>query len=209
MNPFVLTHANLFLSTLLKYSITTPLRLAHFLAQIHHESGGFTRFSENLNYTPAGLLDTFGGRITRQQANQYGRHNGYIAQQPNIANTVYGGAWGIVNLGNTQKGDGYKFRGRGLIQLTGRANYEAYKKYSGLDVVSNPDLVATLSVGLDVAGWFWLKNNINTLSDRNDIEGITKKINGGQKGLEKRKQYFQLYLSQNISLAYLKKKETP
>jgi putative chitinase len=206
MNPFILTNSDLFFTVLSKYGIVTPLRMAHFLAQIHNETGGFVRFSENLNYSSTGLLETFGSRITLAQANLYGRNNFHRANPEAIANIVYGGTWGRINLGNTQKGDGYKYRGRGFLQLTGRVNYEAYKKYSGLDVVSNPDLVSTLAVGLDVAGWFWSQRGVNPLADKNDIVAVTKKVNGGQIGISKRKQFFAQYLAQNISLEGLKKK---
>jgi putative chitinase len=206
MNPFILKNSDLFYTVFTKYGIVTPLRMAHFLAQIHNETGGFVRFSENLNYSSLGLLETFPSRITVPEANLYGRNNLHKANPEAIANIVYGGNWGRINLGNTQKGDGYKFRGRGFLQLTGRANYEAYKKYSGLDVVSNPDLVATFAVGLDVAGWFWSKRGVNGLADKNDIVAVTKKVNGGQIGISKRKQFLALYVSQNISLENLKKK---
>jgi putative chitinase len=210
MNPnsFVTENADLFYKTMVKYNITTPLRIAHFLAQIHHESGGFTHFAENLNYAPVGLLHTFAGRINPAQAQLYGRTATQKANAKAIANLVYGGAWGKINLGNTKEGDGYNYRGRGLLQLTGRANYQAYKTVSGWDVVAYPDWVLNLAIGLDVAGWFWSKGNLNRFADANDIASITKKINGGQKGLAQRKQLFALYQSLNISLDALKKKET-
>jgi putative chitinase len=206
MNPFILTNSDLFYTVFTKYGIVTPLRMAHFLAQIHNETGGFIRFSENLNYSSAGLLETFPSRITVAEANLYGRNNLHKANAQAIANIVYGGNWGRINLGNIQKGDGYRFRGRGFLQLTGRANYEAYKKYSGLDVVSNPDLVSSLAVGLDVAGWFWSKRGVNGLADKNDIVAVTKKVNGGQIGITKRKQFLAFYLGQNMNIESLKKK---
>jgi putative chitinase len=206
MMPFIATNSTLFLNTFVRQGIVTPLRIAHFLTQVHNETGGFVRFRENLNYTPEGLLKTFKGRITTAQANQYGRTGTHKANQEAIANIVYGGSWGKINLGNTQKGDGWKYRGRGLLQLTGRANYEAYKSYSGIDVVANPELVATLRIGLDVAGWFWNKKGINQAADKNDITGVTKKVNGGNIGLSKRTILLQFYKKQNITLDTLKKK---
>jgi putative chitinase len=209
MNPnsFVTAHSDLVYNTLVKYHITNPLRIAHFLAQIHHETGGFKHFAENLNYTPAGLLKTFAGRITPAQAQLYGRIATQKANTKAIANLVYGGAWGKINLGNTKTGDGYNYRGRGLLQLTGKANYEAYKKASSWDVVAYPEWVSNLAIGLDVAGWFWSKSNLNRLADADDILGITKKVNGGQKGIKERKQLLAWYKSQNISIDALKKKE--
>ncbi|MEN9928309.1 MAG: hypothetical protein RLZZ231_230, partial [Bacteroidota bacterium] len=138
---FLLSNSTPLLRAFKKYAINTPKRIAHFLAQIHEETGGFVKLSENLNYSPAGLMKTFGtNQISPAQANQYGRMVNRKANQEAIANIVYGGEWGKKNLGNTQVGDGWRFRGRGLIQITGRANYQAYKNYSGFDVVSNPDL---------------------------------------------------------------------
>lgn len=204
---YVIANSGLFRAVFVKYGMITPLRMAHFLAQIHNETGGFTTFSENLNYSVAGLTKTFGSsRITLEQASLYGRTATQKANPIAIANIVYGGAWGKKNLGNTQQGDGYRFRGRGFLQLTGRANYQAYKDYSGVDVITNPDLVATPSIGLDVAGWFWQRAKANALADKNDIIAITKKVNGGQIGLEKRKGFLAYYLGQNLTLELLKKK---
>lgn len=112
---------------------------------------------------------------------------------------------GRADLGNTQKGDGYKFRGRGLIQLTGRASYQAYKNYSGIDVINNPDQASTIKIALDIAGWFWKTKALNALADKNDIYSITKKINGGTNGLADRKAKL-AYFKQFDVLAELKKK---
>jgi putative chitinase len=113
-----------------KYGINTPLRMAHFLAQTAHESGEFKVVEENLNYKTTALTAMFGSRITAEQAGKVGRNDatGQKADQAAIANIIYGGAWGAKNLGNTEEGDGTKFKGRGVIQLTGRANYTAFAK---------------------------------------------------------------------------------
>jgi putative chitinase len=184
----------LFDKVFVKYEINTDLRRAHFLAQIHHESEGLKSLIENLNYSSGGLLRTFSrSRISHYQANLYGRTFNQKANQEMIANIVYGGRFGKYNLGNTEFGDGWKYRGRGPLQCTGKANYQAYMNYSGIDVISNPELMSSIEVGLDFAGYFWSKNRLNKLADKNDIRGITKKINGGSNGLEDRIKLFNEY----------------
>lgn len=207
MIQFILTNSVAFAKAFLKWGITSPLRVWHFLAQFAHESNDFKSFTENLNYTPEGLISTFGtARISLAQAQKYGRVGSKPADQEAIANIVYGGEWGRKNLGNTLPGDGWRFRGRGGFQTTGRANYEEYKRETGIDVVSNPDLMATINVAIDSAGLYWKKRNLNALADKNDIEGITKKINPKMLGLDKRKNKFDYFKTQNISLEFLKKK---
>lgn len=207
---FLLLNSTSFLNVFKKYAINTPKRIAHFLAQLHEETGGFIKLSENLNYTPTGLIETFGtNQISVSQANLYGRTTKHKANQETIANIVYGGAWGKVNLGNTQVGDGWRFRGRGLIQLTGRANYQAYKKYSGFDVITNPDLASRPDIAIDIAGWFWsIKYNLNPIADTNNITAITKKINGGLTNFSERVKQLNYYTSID-TLGILKKKAKP
>jgi len=204
---FLLANSITFLSIFKKYAISTPRRIAHFLAQLHQESAGFTRFVESLNYTPEGLISTFGSkRISKAQALLYGRTSAHKANVEAIANIVYGGAWGKLNLGNTQVGDGWRFRGRGLIQLTGRANYQAYKDYSGHDVIANPDLASRADIAIDIAGWFWsVRYNLNPIADGNSIKSITKKINGGLTHLTEREHHFNNYIAVD-TLGILKKK---
>ncbi|WP_165767686.1 glycoside hydrolase family 19 protein [Flavobacterium aquatile] len=187
--------------------MNTPRRIAHFLAQIHEESGGFTRFTENLNYSPQGLIKTFGtNQISVAQANLYGRTAKHKANQEAIANIVYGGNWGKINLGNTQVGDGWRFRGRGLMQLTGRANYQAYKNYSRHDVIANPNLASRPDIAIDIAGWFWsVRFNLNPIADTNNINTITKKINGGLTNLQERVKQLNYYITID-TLGILKKK---
>lgn len=207
---FLLSNSTPFLKVFKKYAINTPKRVAHFLAQLHEETGGFIKLSENLNYTPAGLIETFGtNQISVAQANLYGRTAKRKANQEAIANIVYGGKWGKVNLGNTQVGDGWRFRGRGLIQLTGRVNYQAYKDYSGVDVIANPDLASRPDIAIDIAGWFWsVRFKLNPIADTNNITSITKKINGGLTNFSERVKQLKYYTSID-TLGILKKKASP
>ena len=133
------------------YHINTPLRLAHFLAQIDNESGGFKYLSE------------LGGKS-------------YFDKYE----------W-RKDLGNTQKGDGFRFRGRGYIQVTGRYNYLTLSKDTGIDFVNNPDLLATEVNAIVSACWFWSKRKLNALADKDDLVGITRRVNGGLNGLEDRR----------------------
>lgn len=206
---FILDNSNVFLKAFLKYNINNPLRIAHYLAQLSHESGNFTRLVENLNYTPEGLGGTspFNSRLTVAQRNLYGRTASHPANQIMIANIGYANSNGN---GNVASGDGWKFRGRGLIQLTGRANYEAYKKYSGYDVVNNPDMLLQVGIAIDCAAWFFsVYKNLNSLADANLITKITQKINGASNGLADRISKFKFYKAQNITIELLKKKAKP
>ncbi|AKL13283.1 TPA: glycoside hydrolase family 19 protein [Kluyvera intermedia] len=168
-----------------EFGINTPLREAHFLAQIGAESNGWRSVVESLNYSVAGLL-IFGDRLTAAQREKLGRKPGELALSParqaDIANIVYGGRYG-----NTQPGDGWKYRGRGLKQVTFRANYDACGKALGLDLVNNPDLLLLDQNAARSAGWFWSVNNCNSFADKDDIVGLTKRINGGTNGLDDRK----------------------
>ena len=176
--------------TIEKFNINTPLRLSHFLAQCSHESGNFTRFTENLNYSAKGLLGTFSKYFpTEDLAKSYER------QPEKIANRVYANRMGN---GNEATGEGFKFRGRGAIQLTGKANYQSFADFIGEDVVANPDLVAT-KYPLTSAGFFFEKNKIWAICDRGSGEDIvtlvTRKVNGGTIGLDDRISKFKLYSS--------------
>lgn len=173
------------IKTMDEFGINTPLREAHFLAQIGTESNGLRSVVESLNYSVAGLL-IFGDRLTAAQREKLGRKPGELALSParqaDIANIVYGGRYG-----NTQPGDGWKYRGRGLKQVTFRANYEACGKVLGLDLVNDPDLLLLDQNAARSAGWFWSSNNCNSFADKDDIVGLTKRINGGTNGLDDRK----------------------
>lgn len=206
---FILDNSSLFLKAFLKYGINNALRIPHFLAQVSHESGNFTRVIENLNYTPEGLAGTspFNTRLTAAQRNLYGRTASHPANQKMIANIGYANSNGN---GNAASGDGWKYRGRGYIQLTGKGNYEAYKKHSGYDVVNNPDLLLRNDIAIDAAAWFFsVYKNLNSLADKNQITAITQKVNGGTNGLSDRVAKFNFYKAQNISVELLKKKAKP
>jgi putative chitinase len=172
--------------------IETPLRIAHALAQQSVETAGFSKLVENLNYAVAGLRGTFSTkRISDADCQRLGRKAGAgalsAAVQEEIANLVYGGVWGKENLGNDRPGDGWKFRGRGAKQTTGRSNYTDVKQVTGIDVISNPDLLADPDMGMQAACIFWQKKNCNFWADKDDIVGLTKAINGGDKGLPERR----------------------
>ena len=174
---------------MVRWGIDTPIRKAHFLGQIVVESGKLATVSESLNYSVQGLLATFSrARISQQDAQRLGRDKakGQPADQEAIANILYGGEWGRANLGNQKPGDGWRYRGRGLKQLTGLANYQAYQTDSGRPVVQAPDLLLTPEAAADSAGWFWWKKDLNGLADQGEIGAITKRVNGGQLGLLER-----------------------
>lgn len=169
-------------------SITSNFRLAHFLSQVAHESGNFTLVHENLRYSVNGLLRTFPKYFkTVEKAQEY-------AMQPiKIGNRVYANRMGN---GDEASGDGYKYRGRGYLQLTGKSNYEAFSKYIGEDCVSNPDLVAT-KYPMESGIWFFERNNLWKLCDKDDhasVVAVTKRVNGGQNGLADRVAKFKMFM---------------
>lgn len=162
--------------------LTSRLRLIHFFAQVSHESG-FRPIAENLNYSVDGLKQTFSAaRISRAQCEALGRAPGRQADQQAIANLVYGGAWGAANLGNTQPGDGWRYRGRGLIQLTGRANYAR----TGASYEADPDQVATPAGSVHCAIDYWRTRGLSAAADIDNVALVTRLINGGVLGLAER-----------------------
>ena len=168
-----------------KFGINTPLRLSHFLAQAGHESGGFRITNENLNYSAKGLQGIFKKYFPSEAIALE-----YAKKPQKIANRVYSGRMGN---GNEASGDGYKFRGRGYIQLTGRSNYTAFGDSIGVAIEETPDLVAT-EHALSSAAWFWSKNNLNKIADTGATDAavtmITKRVNGGTIGLPDRIKHF-------------------
>lgn len=163
-----------------------PKRLAGFLAQTAHESGGFTAVKENLNYSAKGLMTTFRKYFpTEAIAKQYER------KPEKIANRVYANR---MNNGDEASGDGYRFCGRGLIQLTGRANYTKFAQDLGISVEETVAYLETPNGAVSSAGWFWDNNNLNGYCDRDDFVGLTKRINGGTIGLEDRKHHYDIML---------------
>lgn len=170
-----------------KFDINTPLRLAHFLAQCGHESGGFKATQENLNYSADGLKKTFSKYFPENLADNY-------AKQPEkIASRIYGGRMGN---GDEDSQEGYKYRGRGYIQLTGKDNYSAFHNTVDDDILNNPDLVSD-QYALLSAAWFWHSRSLNTLADKGNSDAvvteITKKVNGGTLGLDDRIKHFNMY----------------
>ena len=171
-----------------KFNITNSLRLAHFLAQCGHESGGFKAIQENLNYSAKGLVGTFRKYFINEDA------AGPYAKNPQkIASKVYGGRMGN---GPESTGEGYKFRGRGYIQLTGKDNYTNFAKFIGEDTVANPDLVAT-KYPLASAAFFFDSNKLWSICDKGadvaTVTAVTKRVNGGTIGLPDRIKHFQEY----------------
>jgi putative chitinase len=161
----------------------TPVRAAHFFAQTAHETGGFKAFSENLNYSAQGLQGIFGKYFPGTLEESYARN------PEKIANRVYADRMGN---GNEASGDGWKYRGRGALQLTGKANYEAFAKYLGKpEIVTNPDLVAT-TYAFESAMFFFDKNKLWDICDKgvskDTILALTKRINGGTHGLADREE---------------------
>ena len=174
--------------TAAKFEINTPLRLAHFLAQCGHESGQFRVVNENLNYSSKGLLGIFKKYFpTEDKAKLYER------KPEKIANVVYASRMGN---GPESSGDGYKYRGRGYIQLTGKDNYTAFGKSIGENIQATPDLVAT-KYPLLSAAWFFNKNGLHKMADKGAtnevVTMVTKRVNGGTIGLADRSKHFKEY----------------
>lgn len=168
-----------------KFGIDTPLKLAHFLAQCGHESGGFRLTQENLNYSAQGLKNIFPKYFPGNLSESYARN------PQKIASKVYGGRMGN---GPESTGEGFKFRGRGYIQLTGKDNYTAFGKAINEDLISNPDLVST-KYPLLSAAWFFSKNCLKRCVDASDatVTSVTRCVNGGTIGLPDRLKHFKEY----------------
>jgi putative chitinase len=173
-------------ATFERFNILTPRQMAAFIGQCGHESGNFRVLQENLNYRAATLLSLFPRTqrrtwgFTPEEAAEYER------QPKRIANRIYSN-----RMGNRDEasGDGYRFRGRGCIQLTGSANYHHAGQALGVDLIMEPDLVATPQYAALTAGWFWNTQKLNALAEAGDWTGLTKRINGGTIGLEDRKKH--------------------
>lgn len=190
--------------TCVEFEINTPQRIAGFLAQTSHESGGYTMLSENLNYRAATLAACWPTRFAvlgphkKPIKDQQGKLTptavaNAIAGKPElIANMVYSSRMGN---GPAESGEGWKYRGRGLKQLTGKDNYARCGQALGLDLVGNPDLLLEPMAAARSAGWFWKANALSTFADAGDIRGMTKKINGGFIGLEQRQKLYDKILA--------------
>lgn len=164
-----------------EFDINTPQRIGMFLAQLAHESAGFTRLEEGLRYSSIDRLKTVWpkrfGNMYEPTAQQY------VNNPRALASFVYAGRMGN---GDESSGDGWRYRGRGLIQLTGLNNYRAAGMALGLDLVTDPDAAADPDIAARIAAWFWKSNGCNELADRGDFEGVTKRINGGTVGMADR-----------------------
>ncbi|MEM5427212.1 glycoside hydrolase family 19 protein [Cupriavidus oxalaticus] len=176
-------------------TIADPTERAMFMAQMDHESGGFRSLEENVKYKPAQFLKMYGKRAgitTEDQA------KAILSQgEGATAEAMYGGTWGAKNLGNTEAGDGAKFKGRGFTQLTGRANYTAAAKATGLDLVNHPELASDPANAARIAMWYWRsRQGLADAGKAGDVLATTKKINGGTNGLDDRKEKFGKYLAE-------------
>lgn len=166
----------------IRWGITSGRDRARFIAQLHVESGGFNRIEENLRYSGSRLYAVFPGRngLTRKIADDLA-----AAGPRAIANFVYGGAWGARNLGNVEPDDGWTYRGRGLIQTTGRANYRDTSMgcYGDKRLLDNPDMLLSPHEAANSAGWYWYDRRLDGIAD---IRELTRRINGGSHGLSER-----------------------
>ncbi len=185
-NPYV-EHWHHALEQLLPdYDINTPKRIAAFVAQCAHESGGFTAIKENLNYKAPTLRKLFSKYFPNDEL------AAVYASKPNkqeaIANRIYASRMGN---GDEASGDGYRYCGRGLIQLTGKSNYQNFADSLEMRVEDVPEYLATFEGAAQSACWFWEANNLNRFADAGDIKGLTKAINGGYIGLEDRIKHYE------------------
>jgi putative chitinase len=178
-----------------KHGITTPQRMAHFLAQAMQETGAFTVLRENMNYSAPRMLEIFGvgkhsAAVTAAQAAKLAHHPEAIAER------VYGlgNPSKASELGNTKPGDGFLYRGNGVLQTTGRGNHRRMGRACGVDFEGNPNLVTAPEHALKPALQEWTDGHLNDFADRNDIRTITRRINGGLNGLAERKVFFRKLL---------------
>jgi putative chitinase len=194
-------------ATCQEFEIDTPQRIAGFLAQTSHESGGYTMLSENLNYRAATLAACWPNRFAVLGADKKPiKENGKLVPTA-VANSIAGKPELIANLvyssrmgnGNAQSGEGWKFRGRGLKQLTGKDNYARCAIALSVGLVDNPDLLLEPLYASRSAGWFWKANNLSAFADAGDIKGMTKKINGGLIGYEQRQALYDVCLKSVLS----------
>jgi putative chitinase len=168
-------------SLLEDYDINTPKRLAYFMAQCHHESGGFVFVSENLNYKASGLVKVFPKYFDESTARAYEK------QPQKIANRVYANRMGN---GDEASGEGFKYAGKGIIQLTGKDNYTRFAQSLEISVEDAAEYMKTFEGAAQSACWFWETNNLNKFADAGDLKTMTRVINGGYKGMEDRELQF-------------------
>ena len=180
-NPYIEHWCETLNKILPDYEINTPARIAAFVAQTAHESGGYTALHENLNYKAESLCRVWPRYFNSGNANEYA-HN-----PEKIANRAYGGRMGN---GDEASGDGWKYCGRGLIQLTGKSNYQAFADSIQTDISEIPAFLQTFEGAIQSACWYWENNNLNKWADAGDIKTMTKIINGGYLGLEDRERHY-------------------
>lgn len=164
--------------------VNTPMRLAHFFAQLDHESG-LKPISENLNYSAESLRKVFGKYFPSVE-----KANAYARQPEKIANLVYANR---MDNGSETSGDGWKYRGRGFIQLTGKANYKMLSNFAKTNYLENPDLLLKEADAMVAALWFWNMKGLNTYADKDDVKEVTRRINGGFNGLAHRTELLKKY----------------
>ena len=185
-NPYIDNWHSALSILLPDYDINTPKRVAAFVAQCAHESGGFMVLKENLNYKAASLRKLFGKYFpTDELAQEYASKSN---KQEAIANRIYASRMGN---GDEASGDGYKYCGRGLIQLTGKSNYMAFPESLEISPEEAAEYLATFEGAAQSACWFWETNNLNQWADKGDIVTLTKRINGGTIGLEDRIKHYE------------------
>ncbi len=168
-------------NTMNRFEINTPYRVAGFLAQVSHESGGFQFIVENLNYSAEALTRVWPSRFPPDIAAAYAKN------PEKIANRAYCNRMGN---GDEASGDGWTYRGRGLIQLTGKDNYAAFSLECDNEALVDPNQVAEPALAAESAGWFWSRNGLNALADAQDIVGMTRRINGGTNGIDHRQELY-------------------
>jgi putative chitinase len=186
-----------------KSGINTILRKAHFLSQGKVESDLKPKI-ESMNYSVEGLIDGFGRhRISIEDAKKFGRTTTQKANQKEIANKLYGGEWGKINLGNTQPNDGWLLRGAGIYQITGRTNFQKLSDDTGIDFINRPELILEEANSIIAAIWFWNNRGLNKYADKDDVTSISKVVNlgsvkakGTPKHLSERAQWVEIYKTQ-------------
>jgi putative chitinase len=177
-------HFPLMLAAMLRFEINTPVRIAAFISQVGHECLDLSRFEENLNYSAVGLRKTFPKYFPSAA-----KAAAYARQPEKIANLVYANRMGN---GSPETGDGWRYRGRGGIMITGKENYLRYGRMVGVDLGGFPDLAAKPPTGWMVAGAYWERNQLNAYADKGNFKGLTRAINGGLNGLEDRERRLDL-----------------
>ena len=172
-----------------EFGIVTPLEIAHWLAQVSVECMGFKRMLESLDYSVEALIAEFDrDRISAELCYQLGRRDGHPAEQEAIANNIYGGEWGLKHLGNRDPGDGWKFRGHGPAQLTGRSNVAACSTglFRDASLVNDPTPLTLPEAGARSAAWFWNSRRCNSYAARDNVIACTRAWNGGINGIHQR-----------------------